>query len=249
MPPIKGEVAGVASALPSTTRTKWWRILAAVPVLLIGVAAGFFVAHRPQPSAEIKQWRLTVNSQDDPIRGSVISPDGKYLAFADKTGFYLRQIENGETHPVSLPKGLNAVPAAWYPDGTHLIVTWIEGPKSPSSLWQISIMGGAPRRLADDGRSASISRDGLQVAFVRGKNPNEELWRMGANGEELQQLLAVPHRSELGVPAWSPTGQQLAFMVVSYPPAQWGTRRILKISTSVLDAKKWLSPHGQLDRN
>ena len=227
--PIGGDAASVALAMPSSTRPKWWPVLAVLVVSLIGVAGGFFIARQPQVSPETQLRRLTANSQDDPIRGSVISPDGKYLAFADKTGFFLRQIDNHETHSVALPKGFDAVPVAWYPDGTHLIVTSIEGPKSPPSLWQISIMGGTPRRLIDDGQSASISRDGSQVAFVRGKNPNEELWEMGANGEDPRQLFAVPPQSELGVPAWSPTGQQLAFMVVSYPPAQWGVETNIKV--------------------
>jgi len=231
LPPINGAGASIAEEKP--TRPIWWPILAALVVGLMSVAGGFFIARRPYVHRETGQRRLTANSQDDPILGSVISPDGKYLAFADKKGLFLRQIDSDETHPVALPKGFDAVPAAWYPDGTHLIVSSVEGPKSPPGLWQISIMGGTPRRLIDDGRSASISRDGSQVAFVRGRNPKEELWAMGSKGEEPRQLFAVPPRSELGVPAWSPTGQQLAFMIVSYPPAQWGA----ETNINVLDLK------------
>ena len=32
-----------------------------------------------------------------------VSPDGKYLAYADNTGIYLKLLRTGETHPVPLP--------------------------------------------------------------------------------------------------------------------------------------------------
>jgi DNA-binding winged helix-turn-helix (wHTH) protein/Tol biopolymer transport system component len=229
LPPIKGEVASIAPRMLSKTRSMWWLIVTAFLVLLSGATVGVLLTHRPQPRAATQQQRLTANTEEDPVLGSVISPDGKYLAFADKSGFYLRQIDNGETHPVDLPKDFHAVPSAWYPDGTHLLVTWIEGPKSPSSLWQISIMGGTPRRLIDDGRCASISRDGSQVAFLRGVNPNQELWTMGANGEDPRRRLTAPHASEFGIPAWSPTGKHLAFTVISFPPAQWGAETNIEL--------------------
>src|SRR5882762_1052744 len=92
-------------------------ISAALAVLLAGVALGWVIAHwRHQsaqvPSVQIKQRRLTANPEENPVLGAAISPDGKYLAFSDKTGFYLRQIDNGETHPLNLPPGFTAVPAA-----------------------------------------------------------------------------------------------------------------------------------------
>jgi DNA-binding winged helix-turn-helix (wHTH) protein/Tol biopolymer transport system component len=220
--PLNGTMASVAPTSQSISGSKWWRILAIAAVLLIVVAVGWVIAYWPHHPTEIKLRRLTANPQDDPVLGSVISPDGKYLVFSDNTGFYLRQIDNGETHPVSLPKGFNALPAAWYPDGTHLVATWVEGPKSTSSLWEVSIVGGTPRKLIDDGRLASVSRDGSQIAFVRGSNLDEELWVMGKNGEKPRRLLAAAHRCVFGVPAWSPDGQRIAYVNGTYEPAQWG---------------------------
>jgi Tol biopolymer transport system component len=134
----------------------------------------------------------------------------------------LRQIDNNEIHPISFPQAFNAIPVAWYPDGTHLVATWIESLKAATSLWQISILGGAPRKLIDDGRCASVSRDGQQIAFVRGLNPDEELWVMGGNGEKPRRLLAATKMSIFGVPAWSPDAKQLAYVNGTYEPAQWG---------------------------
>ena len=40
--PIGGDAASVALAMPSSTRPKWWPVLAVLVVSLIGVAGGFF---------------------------------------------------------------------------------------------------------------------------------------------------------------------------------------------------------------
>src|SRR5262249_54148223 len=147
----------------------------------VAVAAAWLVTRGSHSLTNLKTQRLTANSQEVPVIAGVISPNGQYLAFADKTGFYLRQIANGETHALSLPQGFNAVPVAWYPDGAHLIASSVETAKSFSSLWQIPIMGGAPRKLTEDSEVASVSRDGSQIAFMRARNSGEELWTMGEN--------------------------------------------------------------------
>ena len=71
---------------------------------------------------------LTANPEDTPITSAVISPDGKYLAYTDKTGFYLKQVENGETHPVPLPKGFEPQAESWFPDNIHMVVSWAKAP-------------------------------------------------------------------------------------------------------------------------
>jgi DNA-binding winged helix-turn-helix (wHTH) protein/Tol biopolymer transport system component len=225
--PINGAAATVAAQpIPqSIDGLKRWRIFATGTLLLVGVVVGWVVAHWPrQPSqmqsSQFKQRRLTANPEDDPVLGAAISPDGKYLAFSDKTGFYLRQIDSGETHSVNLPSGFTGVPAAWYPDGSHLVAAWVEGPKAPTSLWQISIMGGAPRKLIDDGRIAAVSRDGSQIAFVKGTKVAEEMWVMDGNGEKPRRLVAG-QRWMFGVPAWSPDGRRIACVIGSYAPEQW----------------------------
>jgi len=78
--------------------------------------------------------RLTASPEENPVLGAAISPDGKYLAFATGQVVYLRQIDSGETHSLSFPSGFTAIPAAWYPDGSHLVATWVEGPTAPFEL-------------------------------------------------------------------------------------------------------------------
>jgi DNA-binding winged helix-turn-helix (wHTH) protein/Tol biopolymer transport system component len=236
--PVKGGNCSVATPTrPPAIRFRRGHIFVTA-ALLAGVVVGLVIADWPRHSvpinsSQIKLRRLTANPEDDPVAGAVISPDGKYLAFSDNNGFYLREIESGETHALKLPGGFAAVPAAWYPDGTHLIATWVEGPKSASSLWQISIMGGPPRKLIDDGRQPSVSRQGSQIAFVRGSNLDESLWLMQASGENPRPLL-VGQKTMFGMPAWSPEGHRIAYVIGSYLPDLFEVRT--SIETYNLDS-------------
>ena len=230
-----GETAAIAPSPQPATGLKRWHRVAAGALLLVSMVVGWLIVRwlrEPSlsPSGQIKQRRLTANPEEDRVLGAAISPDGKYLAFSDKTGFFLRQIDSGETHSLILPPRFAAVPVAWYPDGSHLVTTWIEGPKTPSSLWQVSIMGGTPRKLIDDGHLAAISHDGLQIAFVKGPKFAEEIWVMGANGENPRRLFAC-QRCMLGMPAWSPNGRRIAYVLGSYAEEQW----LLKPSVVLFD--------------
>src|SRR5882724_2378577 len=221
-------VNGGAPTLPAQgipqpiTSPKRLHISAALAVLLAGVVLGWVIAHWRHQSAQvtsvqIKQRRLTASPEENPVLGAAISPDGKYLAFADRTGVYLRHIDSGETHSLVFPSGFTPIPAAWYPDGSHLVATWVEGPTAPSSLWQVSIMGGSPRKLIDNGQLPAISPNGSQIAFIKGPKHAEEIWVMEGDGERPRRLAAC-RMCTFGVPAWSPDGQGIAYVVSKYAP-------------------------------
>jgi len=221
--PVNGAATTVVSQpVPVAGALRYWFPLT-IAVLLSGVLLGLIIARARRQSGQtssvpMKQRRLTASSEENPVLGAAISPDGKYLAFADKTGLYLRQIDSGETHTLTLPAGFAAIPAGWYPDGSHLIAMWVEGPTAPPSLWQLSIIGGAPRKLIDDGELPGISPDGSQIAFVRGPKHAEEIWLMEGNGENPRRLVVPCQNCTIGVPAWSPDESELAYVASQYTP-------------------------------
>lgn len=205
---------------------------AAVILLLAGLIVGLYVGRRASPSSAtsspVMERRLTANPDEDPVNSASLSPDGKYLAFSDDTGFYLRQVDTGETHPLALPDGFKAKPVSWFPDGSHILATSVAGPAQEPGLWQLSALGGSPRKLGDDAREAAVSPDGSQIVFIRGAAKNQELWLMGAGGEQSRKLLGETgdlFRS----PVWSPDGKRIAFLRGVYHPGTYGVQPQIEI--------------------
>jgi len=193
----------------------WWILAASASLILIllGIKLGMLLSQShsaAQASAPVRVTRLTANPAEDRVRAAAISPDGKYLAFSDETGFYLRQIDTGETHPSSLPPGLSAGSISWFPDGAHLIAA-LSGPGQPSSLWEISTLGGTPRKLIDDGRFPEVSPDGKQIAYITGLRMGNQVWLAAANGAQPYKLLGEDG-DFFGSVTWSPDSNRLAYI-------------------------------------
>jgi len=215
--PENPAIAGSSKPALALLRTRRWRILlSSLGVLLMGTGAGWVAARRFNPIlAPVAELRLTANPPDDPILSAVISPDAKYVAFADRSGLFLRVISTGETHSIALPEGFKPRPVAWFPDGNHVLVTKSTDSYGDSSLWNVSVLGGAPRKIMDKADARGVSPDGKQIAFVRGGDLREGIWVMSADGENPHKVFGEPSDKFGGV-AWSPDGKRLAFARFSY---------------------------------
>jgi Tol biopolymer transport system component/DNA-binding winged helix-turn-helix (wHTH) protein len=239
LPPVNGighaAVSEIAISSDKQVQTPTHRGLiagAAVVLLLAGLVVGLIVGRRgsssSSPASPVTGRRLTANPDEDPVNSAAISPDGKYLAFSDDTGSYLRQIDTGETHPLALPGGFKAKPVSWFPDGSHILATSVEGPAQEPGLWRLSGLGGSPRKLSDDARDAAVSPDGSQIVFLRGAINSQELWLMGAGGEQPRKL-----SGETGdlfrSPVWSPDGKHMAFLRGVHRPGTYGVQPQIEI--------------------
>ncbi len=162
------------------------------------------------------ETRATANTQDAPVTSSAISPDAKDLAFSDRTGLFIRQLDGGETHRIALAESLHSVRIeSWFPDSSHLLVsTWDGGPSDPQSLWKISVSGGVPRKLVTDAEFAQVSPDGSLIAYSRFVNGRSEIWTIRPDAEETHEVLAgsATESEFLSKVAWSPDGQKFAYI-------------------------------------
>jgi len=212
----------------------------------IGQLARRLVTGAPEvPARAVTQRPLTANPQDTPVISSVISPDGKYLAYSDRTGFYLRQVSTGETHAIPLPKGIEPFVQSWFPDSAHLLFSWAEVPNKPPSLWSISILGGTTRRIADDGAAARLSPDGSKIAFLRFNQDKNEIWLMRADGGDAHRVIdpvssGIEHFSPV---AWAPDSKHFAHIRTIVPVYNAADSTGVKKTIEVADST---NGHSQL---
>jgi Tol biopolymer transport system component len=190
---------------------------------IIAVPTAIFLSRRAvgkydAPGRGVAEQRVTSNSPEAPIEFAVVSPDGKYVAYSDPGGMYLRAIASGETRRWDLPKDFIAKPNSWFPDGAHLLVTRLEGIAPKPSLWKLSLLGGNPRKLVDNAGAGSVSPDGTRIAFLASlPSWGQTLWVMGADGSNPHKITEAGQATAPGYrirwmlpPAWSPNSRRVA---------------------------------------
>ncbi len=74
-------------------------------LLLAGMSITWLRWPRIRPRVELVERQITANPIEEPVFRAAISPDGKYLAYADVSGIHLRVIDTGETHTLAVPEG------------------------------------------------------------------------------------------------------------------------------------------------
>jgi Tol biopolymer transport system component len=192
--------------------------IASIVVVAALVALAWLYTHRPpRPPAQLTLKRLTFNSSENPVGQAAISPDGKYLAYADRAGSHVKLLSTSEERliprPAGVPAGAGWDVSSWFPDGTQLLANaWETG--GHKSMWIVSVLGQSPRELREGAWGFGVSPDGTRIAFGRFGVSDyvRELWVVGSQGDNPQQILAVGENEWLNSVSWSPDGRRLAYI-------------------------------------
>ena len=207
-----------------------WKVGAGAAVLLL-VGATFWFAKR-QPSStpappELKLRQLTTNSFENRVLGGAISPDGKYLAYSDANGIRIQLVGTGETRVIPRPKELNGkevdweVVGTWFPDSTRFVVNAHPAGENQnawssqtSSIWLVSVLGGAPRKLRDNAVAWSVSPDGSLISFGtnKGRLGEREIWLMASNGDRARKLFDTDKESSISGLIWSRDAKRVLYL-------------------------------------
>lgn len=202
--------------------------------LAIVVTAGFFRFYkRPfrQPSPDLQPRQLTINSVENPVTSGAISPDGKYLAYADAKGIHIQLADTGEASTVPQPESLKSenvnweiLPVSWFPDSAAFVVNAHPAGESQSawssqttSIWIVSILGGAPRKLRDHALAWSVSSvapDGSSISFGtnKGRLGEREIWLMSRTGQQAHRLFDTDVNSSIGGLQWLQKEQRAIYI-------------------------------------
>ena len=234
---------------PPERKWKWkWWVAGSASIIVAGVLAAVVLWHvkpgsqsRPMLPADIKQTQLTANSNENPVGSAAISPDGRYLAYADLTGIHIKVIETGDVQNIAQPGSLKDIPVdwdvgPWLSDSSQfLVVANFPSPRGryfAPSTWKASLLGGVPRLLREDATAWSISPDGDTIAFtttperMHGATSNRiggdrEIWLMDQDGEHPRQLHRGSEGEEFARVLWSSDGQRIAYLRGRETPETW----------------------------
>ncbi len=189
-------------------------------LLVVGVcmAVGWLVVRSTPATPALRERRLTANSPDLPVYNAAISPNGKFLAYSDPRGVFLRALDTEESHPLSIPEGFRVHGLSWLPDGAHLLVAAVNGPMERPSLWNVSIWGGPPKKIAERSESGSASPDGKTIALLRSNwFSRTDLYLTNVEGNQERKVAEISGYV-FAPPAWSPDGLRLAYpKAISWP--------------------------------
>jgi serine/threonine protein kinase len=182
---------------------------------IVATTVIWFFPRQPGPLPQFNQQKLTANAEDSPIFSAAISPDGKYLGYADAQGIHLQVVATGEVRAVALPPGTEGEKASWtfgswYPDSESFVASvHVQG--TYSIVWSIPVIDSkTPQKLAeveDMFGGGVVSPDGGKIAYERlpASDAAREIWIMGANGESPHKIFTAESRATIYSIAWSPT--------------------------------------------
>jgi Tol biopolymer transport system component len=235
-------------------RAGWVPWLVAGSTLAVAAIA-YVVGQRatgPAAIADVRVHRLTdwVGLEETPS----MSPDGRSVAFVAGAGnsrhIWVRLIAGGAPLQLTRDPGEHLFPR-WSPDSSSVVYfTPAVEPTEPGTLFEVSALGGTPRRIASAMGGADISHDGTKLTFFRFEAGRIELVIARRDGTDVRPLAQVDRGYYYLSPRWSPDDSAVAYHRTAtlignlfVVPAAGGTPRQLTQDGTVQDGLSW-SPDG-----
>ena len=204
------------------------------------VAGAFYFWPRGRGRADFSSIRMQRITTTGLVYCAALSPDGRYVAYAEdnngKKSLWLRQLAAANSVQLLAPAARSALVPAFTPDGNFidyvekLGLTDIHG-----TLYQIPVLGGMPRRLAEGVDSRiTFSPDGRQIAFTRNdivKGESSLILADSSGAPETVLARRIGKDTPFALPSWAPDGKSIS-VVVTDPAADGLYVHLLSVSGS-----------------
>ena len=221
--PLSRTTFGAAQPVARARSNEKWKQFAVLGAVFAFAAVATLLVysylHQKGKKAELafqqmKVTRLTANGKSTQ---AAISPDGKWVAYvvndAGQRSLWVRQVATSRNLQIVEPAEVDYYGVTVSPDSNYVYYTTGTLNEPLRSLYQVSVFGGAPKKILTDVDSpVSFAPDGKRFVFMRGEPQKGEMviYIANADGTGLRRLAARKTPGFYEIPAWSPDGKTIA---------------------------------------
>jgi Tol biopolymer transport system component len=209
-------------------------------------------------SVDAQRMRVTSLTKTGDISLSVISPDGKYLAYVrdegDKESLWLKQLKTNSDLLI-IPASIGGYKCLLFsPDNSYIYYSKNEllAPNRVTVvLYRIPVLGGSPKSIASNLEDLfTLSPDGMRLAFFR-LNPDKKQFSLTVartDRKEEKELSTYDFSLAPIDLAWSPDGEVIAISTFQYTNELYmqilGIRLKEPLKPEPLSSKRWSLIYG-----